>query len=486
MNLNVNNRTLFTGDNLDVMRGMNSESVDLIYLDPPFNSNRDYEAPIGSEAAGAAFKDTWTLSDVDVAWIGLIADREPALASIIESSGLAHGKGMKSYLVMMAVRLLEMKRVLKPTGSIYLHCDPTASHYLKLIMDCVVGCDRFTSEVIWKRQSSHGRAKRWAPVHDVLLYYASKSATWNRVLQPFSEKYVRSHYRKNDDRGSYGDFDLTGPGARTGDGGKEWKGFDPTSKGRHWEPPPDRALPDWFAFPEGYKNLTVRERLDVLDEQGLILWSKHDGFPRFKRYLTERSGSPVTDLVVDIAPINSQAKERLGYPTQKPIALLNRIIRASSNEGDIVLDPFCGCATALVAAEALRRQWIGIDLSSLAVKLVLSRLQEAADEGALLQGGKLPEVHHRTDIPNRTDIGELPPYKTHRHTLYGKQEGNCAGCLHHFPFRNLTVDHIVPRSRGGTDHLDNLQLLCNACNSAKGTIDQAAFVAKLKAQGIRD
>ena len=228
-----------------------------------------------------------------------------------------------------------------------------------------------------------------------------------------------------------------------------------------------------------------------LDEEGRVHYPTHaDGRfdhsrrPRLKRYLREQKGIILGDVWVDINPINSQAKERTGYPTQEPLALLERIIKASSNEGDVVLDPFCGCATALVAAETLNRHGVGIDLSGLAVKLVLSRLQDAADQGALLQGGKLPDVHHRMDIPKRTDVGALPPYKTHRHTFYGKQEGHCAGCRIHFPFRNLTVDHIVPKSRGGTDHLDNLQLLCNACNSMKGTIDQAAFVAKLKQQGM--
>ena len=164
---------------------------------------------------------------------------------------------------------------------------------------------------------------------------------------------------------------------------------------------------------------------------------------------------------------------------------MERIIKASSNEGDVVLDPFCGCATALAAAETLNRHWIGIDLSSLAVQLVLSRLQKAADDGALLASGWLPEVHHRTQTPRRTDVGKLPPYKTHRHTLYGQQEGHCAGCKHHFALRNLTVDHIVAKSKGGTDHIDNLQLLCGACNSMKGTISQAAFHAKLTKQGLR-
>ena len=171
--LNWPNRTMWTGDNLDVMRGMNSETIDLIYLDPPFNSNRNYSAPIGSEAAGAAFKDTWALSDVDEAWHGEIADRDPALYAIIDAAGLAHGKGMKSYLIMMAVRLMEMRRLLRDTGSIYLHCDPTASHYLKLLMDAVLGRGSFRSEVIWKRSSAHSDARQGRQqhgrIHDVCM-----------------------------------------------------------------------------------------------------------------------------------------------------------------------------------------------------------------------------------------------------------------------------------------------------------------------------
>ena len=380
MSLNIKNRTLFTGDNLDVMRGINSDSVDLIYLDPPFNSNKNYSAPVGSEAAGAAFKDTWTLSDVDEAFIGIIAEKDEALAAVIKTSGLVHGKGMQSYLTMMAVRLLEMKRVLKKTGSIYLHCDPTASHYLKLVMDGVFGPSGFQSEVIWKRTSSHNRAKRWGPVHDTILVYScGGKPTWNRVLQPLDADYVDRFYRHKDARGRYRVSDLTGPGTRTGASGQEWLGFDPTTITRHWEPPPDRSppdrsLPEWFIFPDGYSAMTVQERLDILNIQGLIHWPVRGGMPGFKRYLTEKSGAPAQDIVLDIRPLSKSQRENLQYPTQKPIALLDRIIQASSDEGDIVLDPFCGCATALVAAETLNRQWIGIDLSSLAVKLVLSRV----------------------------------------------------------------------------------------------------------------
>ncbi len=470
------------------MRGINSDSVDLIYLDPPFNSNKTYEAPIGSEAAGAAFKDSWTLSDIDIAWIGLVAEKDPALSSVIDAAGLAHGKGMKSYLTMMAIRLIEMRRILKKTGSIYLHCDPTASHYLKLVMDCVFGSQNFRNEISWKRTSSHSDAKRFASVSDRLLFYAADQSTWHSQHLPLSDAYVARDYRHTDDRGRYRVDNLTGAGLSGGESGEPWSDYDPGCNGRHWAAPRTGAYAQWIEenLVPGYKSIQgVHARLDALSAAGLVDWTD-SGYPRLKRYLAGSKGEAVSDFIGDIQNVNNRSKEHVGYPTQKPLALLDRVIKASSNEDDVILDPFCGCATALVAGEMLGRQWIGIDLSGLALKLVLSRLQKTADDGALLDSGRLPEVHHRTDIPQRTDIGKLPPYKTHRHTLYGKQEGLCAGCLHHFPFRNMTVDHIVPQSKGGTDHLDNLQLLCNACNSTKGTIDQAAFVAKLKAQGIRD
>lgn len=379
---NWKNRTLWTRDNLDVLRGMNSESVDLIYLDPPFNSNKTYSAPIGSEAAEAAFKDTWTLDDVDLAWHGEVAEREPALYSILDAAGFSHSKGMKSYLIMMAVRLMELRRVLQATGSIYVHCDPTAGAYLKVLMDAVFGQRNFRNEVIWKYGLGGSSYKLWSKKHDCILFY-SKSKSWyfDKPLEPASSVLM---------------------------------------KGR-------------------MKGMT-----DV--------W--------------------------DIPTINNMAKERTGYPTQKPLALLERIVKASSNRGDVVLDPFCGCATALVAAEVHGRHWAGIDISHRAQSLVQSRIREKV---AVLRSFR-PIA--RADAPARTDQGKLSNYKTHKHTLFGKQEGMCGGCLTAFPFRNLTVDHIVPRSKGGTDHLDNLQLLCGACNSTKGDGSQAELKARLKAQGV--
>ena len=407
------NRTMWTGDNLDVMRGMNSESVDLIYLDPPFNSNKTYSAPIGSKAAGAKFKDTWTLDDVDLAWHGEIAEQNPAVYAAIDAAGVTHGSGMKSYLIMMAVRLLELHRLLKPHGSLYLHCDPTASHYLKLLLDAVFQPTCFVNEIAWCYNVGGKSKKHWARKHDTLLFYA-KSKDWH--------------------------FNGSAVGVERDTGAKSFGGKIGTDD-------QDRKYQDKRVKATG----------------------------KYYRYYLDSPKIP-EDWWVGINSIQSQAAERVGYPTQKPLALLDRIIKASSNAGDVVLDPFAGCATACVSAETLGRQWIGIDLSPLAATLVKTRLREAFR--------LFYDINHRTDIPRRTDLGTLPNYRTHKHQLFGKQEGHCAGCRTVFPFRNFTVDHIVPQSKGGSDLLDNLQLLCGACNSVKGDRDHAVLIATLRERGI--
>ena len=399
---NFVDKTIWTGDNLDILRGMNSETVDLIYLDPPFNSNKNYEAPVGSKAAGAAFKDAWTLSDLDVAWMGLIADEQPAIAYMLDAARHTHGKGMQSYLTMMAVRLLEMRRVLKPTGTIYLHCDPTASHYLKQLMDAVYGVRNFRNEIVWAYRGGGVPKYDFARKHDIILRYGRTSpVTFNvdAVRVPYSEdSEERLRYKAKAFRGD-----------------RTYDTYEQNPKGKHPE--------DWWT----------------------------------------------------IQPIMPSSGERIGYPTQKPLRLLERIIAASSNEGDMVLDPFAGCATACIAADKLGRQWVAIDLSSKAVELVNMRLQDYM--------GNL--FHHRlvtarTDIPRRTDIDAPIHYRKNKHVLFGKQEGRCGGCEMDFPFKVFEVDHMIAQSKGGTDHIDNLQLLCSHCNRMKGNNDQAYLKARLK------
>ena len=448
---NFTDKTIWTGDNLDILRGVNSETVDLIYLDPPFNSNRNYAAPVGSKAAGAAFKDTWELSDLDVAWMGLIADEQPAIANLLHTASLTHGKGMQSYLTMMAVRLLEMRRVLKETGSIYLHCDPTASHYLKLLMDAIYGTGNFRSEIVWKRFNFHADAKRFGAVGDRIMFYSrGDTYTFNRVRTPYSTTYIKEKF-KEDEKGRLFSLDNLNP---------------PGGRGPVYE---FHGVTKAWRFEEG--------RMKKLDSEGRIYTDSK--VPRLKRFLDEMPGQAVADIWTDVPPVNSQAKERVGYPTQKPLALLERIIKASSNEGDVVLDPFCGCATACVAADRLSRKWVGIDISPKAVELVNMRLQQAM--GSLFHHGY---VTARTDIPRRTDIDAPKNYRQNKHVLFGQQEGLCNGCKVMFPFRNFTVDHIVPQSRGGADHLDNLQLLCGACNSVKGDRPQEHLIARLKEMAI--
>ena len=485
--MNVENRTIFEGDNLDILRGMDSEIIDLIYLDPPFNSNRTYEAPIGSEAAGAAFKDAWTLSDLGKAWHGELAEEQPALYSVISAAGETHGKSMKAYLIMMGIRMLEMHRILKPTGSIYLHCDPTASHYLKTMMDSIFGEKQFRNEIVWQRTNAHNlNAKYFSKTHDVLLFYSKdKDYTWNKQYTDYSQAQL-SRYKKDETGRLYTGRDLTVSSG--GNRNFQWRGSRPSSN-RSWG--------------------ASLEQLERWYTEGRILL-KRDGTPRLdglKVYLDELPGKQIPAIWTDISRIGNTSKERLGYPTQKPLALLERIIKASSKRGDIVLDPFCGCATTCIAAEIHQRQWIGMDLSPKAVELVKLRLEREMNLSE--HPGLLGQVVHRTDIPVRQSPAEprqihfeslfgikdksmletlsqrdLRRFKTQKHVLFGIQEGKCAGCQVSFHFRNITVDHLKPRSKGGTDHIGNLQLLCPACNSTKGDGTQKELMSRLKAQGV--
>lgn len=376
--------TLFYGDNLAILREhIDDESVDLIYLDPPFNSNANYNvlfrAPGGEQSQSQieAFEDTWHWNvSAERAYDEVLKSGNSDAANMLAAMRSFLGTNdMMAYLAMMTVRLIELHRVLKPTGSLYLHCDPTASHYLKLLLDAVFGPTCYLNEVIWRRTSSSNNPRRWGPVHDVIFLYAkSNDFLWNKTYQVHGEAYLATKYRFEDDRGRYRLSDLTASGTRNGDSGKPWRDFNPANTGRHWGVP--ASIVEELGLPS---SLSSQEKLDALDNNGFIYWTPgragSPGFPQLKRYLT--TGQPIQDVIDDIPPINSMAKERLGYPTQKPVALLERILAASSNEGDVVLDPFCGCGTTVHAAQKMGRRWIGIDITHLAVGLIQRRLRDA-------------------------------------------------------------------------------------------------------------
>jgi len=345
-----------------------SESVDLIYLDPPFNSRASYNvlfAEKSGEKSAAqihAFEDTWQWNrDSQAAYEELVTRGPKRLADLMQPllSFLGHND-MMAYLVMMAIRLVEMHRALKPTGSIYLHCDPTASHYLKLLMDATFGPRNFRTEIVWKRSSAHSDTKQGRKqhgrIHDVILFYTRSESqwTWNPLYTAYDPDYVEAFYRHVEPETGrrYTLGDLTGPGGAT-KGNPRYKVMGIT---RHWR--------------------FTKEKMEQMTREGRILQSSPGAVPRYKRYFDEMPGVPLQDVWTDIRPIGSQAQERLGYPTQKPEALLDRIVRTSSNEGDVVMDPFCGCGTAIAVAERLKRRWIGIDVTYLAINLVQRRLRD--------------------------------------------------------------------------------------------------------------
>ncbi len=367
--------TLWYGDNLTIMRDrMPSQSVDLIYLDPPFKSDQNYNLiyktltgkPVPEQAE--AFCDTWDMDaekaelakripqmmrDTGVEdyyihfwtlWVNALTDVQPHLLA---------------YLIYMVERLIYMKPILKDNGSIYLHCDATASHYIKVMMDGIFGHQNFLNEIIWKRTSAHNSAKRYGPVHDVILFYAkSDRYTWNALYQPYEDDYIDTFFDQQDADGRrWKRTDLTGAGIRHGETGLPWRGIDVTAKGRHWGNPPSE--------------------LEKLDKAGRIHWpAKKGGMPRLKQYPEDLPGVALQDIWTDIRPLHNLSKERLGYPTQKPSELLRRIIESSSNRGDVVFDPFCGCGTTIYAAQETGRKWIGCDVAILAVKIIRETLAE--------------------------------------------------------------------------------------------------------------
>ena len=367
---------LYYGDNLTIMQRMRSASVDLIYLDPPFKSNQAYNAIYKDETGRPlpdqieAFCDLWTLNEEterQLRYMPVLMREAGIDDATVEFWRLwmnalrATDPKMLAYLSYMVQRLVVMKRLLRPSGSVYLHCDPTASHYIKVMMDGIWGHENFRNEIVWKRTSAHSGSRKWGPIHDVLLFYSrTDNYKWNKVYQPYDQEYIAKYYKHKDDEGRlYRRGDITAPELRTGESGAEWRGISP-GQNRHWAIPRSKI--------DGLPKSTLAA-LDELDAMGRLAWpTDSSGKPQFKRYLDESAGVVIQDIVLDVVPV--PPAKRMGYDTEKPVPLLERIIKASTDEGDVVLDPFCGCAATLEAAHNLNRRWIGIDIAIHAIKRV--------------------------------------------------------------------------------------------------------------------
>jgi site-specific DNA-methyltransferase (adenine-specific) len=381
---------LYVGDNLDFLRkgSIPVDSVDLIYLDPPFNSNATYNVlfreKTGEESVAqiGAFEDTWQWGpEAAGAYNEIPTLGHPKLSDLMNAlRGFLGANDMMAYLCMMAVRLVELHRVLKPTGSLYLHCDPTASHFIKLLLDAIFGTRNFRNEIVWKRFHFHSDAKRFGRVTDRIFYYSkSSSFIFNKLRVPFSEKYISDKFIHTDKNGRKYRLDNLNP---------------PANRGPVYE---------FYGVTKAWRY--TKEKMLQLDKEGRIYTGSK--IPQLKRYLDEIQGQAIHDLWADIAPINPQAKERLGYPTQKPEALLERIIRASSNEGDLILDPFCGCGTTIAVAERLHRRWIGMDITHLAVNLIKDRLRRTFEN----ELSPIEEFGDPKDVAGARSLWERSPYE---------------------------------------------------------------------------
>jgi DNA modification methylase len=390
---------LFYGDNLDVLRRHIADaSVDLVYLDPPFNSNASYNVLFaehdGTRAASQikAFGDTWKWDDAAARACDEVIEAGGKVSEAMQAFRTFLGDSdMMAYLAMMAPRLVELRRVLKPTGSLYLHCDPTASHYLKMLLDAVLGPTQFISEIIWKRYGAHSNSLRYGAVHDVILFYGrSNSVTFNRQFEPYDPAYVEERFRfKDPDGRRWAEQNLNNPGVR-----------------------PNLMYPFTakngitYASPtNGWKY--TKARMAALDAAGGLHYPKKTGGRlRLKSYLDEMPGVSISDVWTDLNVIGGTSPERLGYPTQKPIGLLERIVTSSSNEGEVVLDPFCGCGTTIAAAQKLNRRWIGIDVTHLAITLIRSRLTD------VFQGkAEYTVIGEPVSLPDAEALAAADPYQ---------------------------------------------------------------------------
>ena len=534
--------TIFISDNLPFLKALDTESVDLVCIDPPFDKNEtltdDLRPPLSKEehrieqellvewgafdeesaykvgieypdqdGSTAKFEDIFRFDqDVHEDWMQSIEERNPGLALLIESTRYTHSDSRAAYIAFMAERMLEIRRILKPTGSVYLHCDDAANGYLRQLMDAVFGKDNFRNEIAWKRTNAPTASEyRFGRVHDTIFMYAkSAHAKVNPVYIPYAKEYIGEHFRFEDEGGRFQVTPLTAQGTRRGHSGRPWRGVDVTDRGLHWASP--SALPEGVEKPKEYEGMTSQEKLDWLDTRGLIYWPKRGRMPRFKRYLSTSQGTRASDLITDIPGIQGSSIERTGYPTQKPQALAQRIIEASTNPGDIVLDCFAGCAYVPVAAQLLGRQWIACDMSPRAWTVVRRQFHKHPDLGIVTEGEiaadrdgvkvnpkletakRIIKVRGPHQLPIRTTPDEhdaapvrmlsRPRYKVRPHEsdqqiwnalveYWGPACWYC-GAEKTNDRRELQLDHVEANKRDGTnDDCWNRALACIACNSDK-------------------
>ena len=542
MNAQDLNRTIFISDNLPFLKSLDAASVDLVCIDPPFGKNETFSGslrpPLSDEERRVEreLMDSWGVYDPDTAyemgleypdqagatanfediwdfkvrvyedWMNGLESVCPGAYLLIQATRYTHSDGIAAYVAFMVERMLEIRRVLKPNGSVYLHCDHEANSYLRQMMDAVFGADSFMNEIVWRRTSAHSDSRRFGTVSDSILFYGTRPINVDAIRVPLDADYVEKFYRFEDERGRYRVGDLTGAGTRTGESGKAWKNIAPGN--RHWAVPSKSGYADWIEreIIPGYTRIeSVLGRLDALDFAGMIHWPKKaGGIPQLKRYLAANDGQVPSNIWTDIQALGSQSGERTGYPTQKPQALAKRIIEASSDPGDLVLDCFAGCAYVPVAAELTGRRWIACDMSPRAWTIIRRQFSKQRDlrivtEGEYAAGeGVTPalgdtrviRVRGPNELPRRADRAADPPppqsarklpapqYKR-RPLETGQQIWDAfvetwgTGCWYcgtvKQPYRQeLQLDHVEPNSRDGSnDDCWNRALACVTCNGAK-------------------